>query len=62
MRKKATRLVRETQLDDFEEKMKDNFLLDFKIKRPFYLNHNHKEFYSQIRNTNTNMVFVDGFE
>ena len=60
MRKKATRLVRETQLDDFEEKMKDNFLLDFKIKRPFYLNYNHKEFYSQIRNTNTNMVFVDG--
>ena len=60
MRKKATRLVRETQLDDFEEKMKDNFLLDFKIKRPFYLNHNHKEFYSQIRNNNTNMVFVDG--
>ena len=37
MRKKATRPVRETQLDDFEEKMKDNFLLDFKIKRPALL-------------------------
>ena len=37
MRKKATRLVRETQLEEIEEKMKDNFLLDFKIKKPFYL-------------------------
>ena len=60
MRKKTTRLVRETQLEDIEEQMKDNFLLDFKIKKPFYLNHNHKEFYSQIRNSTTNMVLVDG--
>ena len=60
MRKKATRLVRETQLNDIEEKFRDNFLLDFKIKRPFYLNHNHKDFYNQIRNKETNMVFVDG--
>tara|TARA_R110002020_G_scaffold201949_4_gene404901 strand:+ start:15913 stop:16641 length:729 start_codon:yes stop_codon:yes gene_type:complete len=60
MKRKAARVEREPNLVDLEEGWKDAFFLDFKIKKPFYLNHNHKELYASIRSSTTNMVLVDG--
>ena len=43
-----------------EEEFSTNWLLNFKIKRPFYFNPKHKEFYESIIDTNTKISFVDG--
>jgi PhoH-like ATPase len=38
----------------------DNWLLDFNIKKPFYFNPKHKEFYNCIKHKDTKIAFVDG--
>ena len=43
-----------------EEEFSTNWLLNFKIKRPFYFNPKHKEFYESIIDNNTKISFVDG--
>ena len=37
-----------------------NWETDFPIKKQFYFNEKHSKFYETIKNSNTNMVFVDG--
>lgn len=65
MRKKTTRTRREVVdsnllVDDFSNQNSDNWLLNFKLKQPFYFNPNHKQFYDCIKNDHTKMAFVDG--
>ena len=45
---------------ELAEAFNKNYIFDFKIKRPFYLNPKHKEFYNCIKNTKTKIGFVDG--
>tara|TARA_R100001129_G_scaffold6790_1_gene5248 strand:+ start:25 stop:753 length:729 start_codon:yes stop_codon:yes gene_type:complete len=45
---------------DLAEAFEHNHLFSFKIKRPFYFNPAHKQFYNCLKNTNTKMAFVDG--
>ena len=45
---------------DIEASLQKNWLFNFKIKKPFHFNENHKRFYDCIKDDNTNMVFVDG--
>ena len=42
------------------ESLEKNWLFNFKIKRPFYFNPKHREFYNCIKNPKTKMGFVDG--
>jgi phosphate starvation-inducible PhoH-like protein len=48
------------ELVDIEDSIQKNWLFNFKIKKPFYFNTNHKAFYECIKREETNMVFVDG--
>ena len=48
------------ELVDIEDSIQKNWLYNFKIKKPFYFNSNHKAFYDCIKREETNMVFVDG--
>lgn len=48
------------ELIDIESSMQNNWLLNFKIKKPFHFNEKHLSFYNTIKDSNTNMVFVDG--
>ena len=41
-----------------EEEFSTNWLLNFKIKRPFYFNPKHKEFYESIIDNNTKISFL----
>jgi len=45
---------------DLAEAFEHNHLFSFKIKRPFYFNPAHKQFYNCLKDTNTKMAFVDG--
>jgi len=58
---KSARLRRVSSTDnELTESMQKNWLFNFKIKRPFYFNPKHREFYNCIKNTKTKMGFVDG--
>lgn len=57
-RKRKTAGLGETS--DIEASLQKNWLLNFKIKKPFHFNDNHKQFYDCIKLDETNMVFVDG--
>jgi phosphate starvation-inducible protein PhoH len=45
---------------ELAEAFNKNYIFDFKIKRPFYLNPKHKEFYNCVKNPKTKIGFVDG--
>ena len=58
---KAARLRRVSSPDiELTESLQKNWLFNFKIKRPFYFNPKHREFYNCIKNPKTKMGFVDG--
>ena len=58
---KSARLRRVSSTDnELTESLKKNWLFNFKIKRPFYFNPKHREFYNCIKNPKTKMGFVDG--
>jgi phosphate starvation-inducible PhoH-like protein len=46
--------------NEIEESIQHNWTLNYKIKKPFHFNEKHLEFYNTIKNSDTNMVFVDG--
>jgi len=46
--------------DELAEAFNKNYIFDFKIKRSFYLNPMHKQFYNCIVNDKTKIGFVDG--
>jgi phosphate starvation-inducible PhoH-like protein len=43
-----------------EDLFDKNWLMDFKIRKPFYFKPKHKEFYNLLHNSTTQMSFVDG--
>ena len=43
-----------------EDVFNGNWLMDFKIRRPFYFKPKHREFYNNLHETNTQMSVVDG--
>ena len=45
---------------ELTESLEKNWLFNFKIKRPFYFNPKHREFYNCIKDSKTKMGFVDG--
>jgi phosphate starvation-inducible PhoH-like protein len=58
---KSARLRRVSSTDnELTESLQKNWLFNFKIKRPFYFNPKHREFYNCIKNPKTKMGFVDG--
>ena len=58
---KSARLRRVNSTDiELTESLHKNWLFNFKIKRPFYFNPKHREFYNCIKNPKTKMGFVDG--
>ena len=58
---KTARLRRVSSPDiELTESLQKNWLFNFKIKRPFYFNPKHREFYNCIKNPKTKMGFVDG--
>ena len=58
---KSARLRRVSSPDiELTESLQKNWLFNFKIKRPFYFNPKHREFYNCIKSPKTKMGFVDG--
>ena len=57
---KSARSRRVSSDIELAESLQKNWLLNFKIKRPFYFNPKHQEFYNCIMNSKTKMGFVDG--
>ena len=58
---KSARLRRVSSPDtELTESLHKNWLFNFKIKRPFYFNPKHREFYNCIKSPKTKMGFVDG--
>ena len=58
---KSARLRRVSSSDtELTESLEHNWLFNFKIKRPFYFNPKHREFYNCVKNSKTKMGFVDG--
>tara|TARA_R110002110_G_scaffold136248_1_gene320889 strand:- start:2079 stop:2810 length:732 start_codon:yes stop_codon:yes gene_type:complete len=58
---KSARLRRVSSSDtELTESLEHNWLFNFKIKRPFYFNPKHREFYNCIKNPKTKIGFVDG--
>ena len=57
---KSARSRRVSSDIELAESLQKNWLLSFKIKRPFYFNPKHQEFYNCIMNPKTKMGFVDG--
>ena len=58
---KSARLRRVSSSDtELTESLEHNWLFNFKIKKPFYFNPNHREFYNCVKNSKTKMGFVDG--
>tara|TARA_R110001583_G_scaffold54131_4_gene166188 strand:- start:1274 stop:1996 length:723 start_codon:yes stop_codon:yes gene_type:complete len=55
---KTARLSRASA--ELAEAFNKNYILDFKIKRSFYLNPKHKEFYDCVKSSKTKIGFVDG--
>tara|TARA_R110001599_G_scaffold106740_5_gene268467 strand:+ start:201 stop:929 length:729 start_codon:yes stop_codon:yes gene_type:complete len=60
MSTKTARRRREVAVDNLDESLQDNWLLNFRIKKPFYFNPKHKEFYRCIKHKDTKIAFVDG--
>lgn len=60
MSKKTSRKRREICDIDLEESFNNNWLLNFNMRKPFYFNKLQKEFYFKCRDSETNMVLVDG--
>jgi len=58
MRVKTARLSRASS--ELAEAFNNNYIIDFKIKRPFYFNPKHKQFYDCIKHSKTKIGFVDG--
>ena len=57
---KTVRKRRASSDIDLAEAFEHNHLFSFKIKRPFYFNPLHKQFYNCLKNKDTKMAFVDG--
>ena len=58
---KSARLRRVSSSDtELTESLEHNWLFNFKIKRPFYFNPKHREFYNCVKSPKTKMGFVDG--
>ena len=58
---KSARLRRVSSSDtELTESLEHNWLFNFKIKKPFYFNPLHREFYNCVKNSKTKMGFVDG--
>jgi len=57
---KTVRKRRASSEIDLAEAFEHNHLFSFKIKRPFYFNPAHKQFYNCIKHKDTKMAFVDG--
>lgn len=57
---KSARKQKEINHIDLEDSFANNWLLNFNIRKPYYMNSVHREFYNTLRNKETNMVFVDG--
>jgi len=62
MSKKTARVRREVDITDIdlEETFNNNWLLNFNLRKPFYFNPAHQQFYDCIKNKDTKMAFVDG--
>ena len=63
MPREKARKRKPTGLEEFSEiesSLQNNWLLNFRIKKPFHFNENHKQFYDCLKQDNTNMVFMDG--
>jgi len=60
MSTKTARKRREVTVDNLDESFHENWLLSFHIKKPFYFNPTHKEFYRCIKHKDTKIAFVDG--
>jgi phosphate starvation-inducible PhoH-like protein len=59
-KRKATETNTIVDCNGIDTELSANFSYNFKIKKPFYFNTAHKEFYDSIKNENSNMAFVDG--
>jgi len=57
---KSARLRRVSSDVELTESLQKNWLFNFKLKRPFYFNPKHREFYNCIKQSSTKMGFVDG--
>ena len=57
---KSARLRRVSSDTELAESFEHNWLFNFKIKRPFYFNPKHREFYDCIKDPKTKMGFDDG--
>ena len=60
VKKRSTRRVDEEKILDLHNISKDDWELDFHIKKPFKLNNLQQEFFDTIINDTTQMSFVDG--
>ena len=60
MSTKTARKRREVTVDNLDESFSENWLMNFNIKKPFYFNPAHKEFYRCIKHKDTKIAFVDG--
>ena len=60
MSTKTARKRREVTVSNLNESFSENWLLSFHIKKPFYFNPSHKEFYRCIKHKDTKIAFVDG--
>ena len=43
-----------------EDLFDSNWLMDFKLRKPFYFKPKHREFYNILHESSTQMSFVDG--
>lgn len=60
VKKRSARRVNEKEILDLHNISKDDWELDFHIKKPFKLNSLQQEFFDTIINDQTQMTFVDG--
>lgn len=60
VKKRSARRVNEKEILDLHNISKDDWELDFHIKKPFKLNNLQQEFFDTIINDQTQMSFVDG--
>ena len=60
VKKRSARRVNEKEILDLHNISKDDWELDFHIKKPFKLNPLQQEFFDTIINDQTQMAFVDG--
>ena len=60
VKKRSARRVNEKEILDLHNISKDDWELDFHIKKPFKLNNLQQEFFDTIINDTTQMSFVDG--